>query len=142
MSAPSESQSAPVATPPAKPRSKVERMVVQGGIAILLCVLAIEGWAYLQMYRAHSLLLAELKKAETTDHHVTPDVVKSILGSREPGLSKSVKLATGEERYDVYHFAGLLKTRELCVHYGIPGVKSDPEMVEVTTLIPDEILAP
>ena len=138
MSAPSESQTAPAT----KPGSKIERVLVRGGIAILLGIVAIEGWAYWQMYRAHSLLLAELRKAETTDHHLTPETVKSILGSRQPSLTRSVKLATGEERYDVYHFAGLLKTRELCVHYGVPGVKANPEVVEVTTMLPDEILAP
>lgn len=144
MSVPSESQSppAPVATPSGKTRSQLERVIVQGGIAILLLILAIEAWAYGHMYRAHSLLLAELRKAETSDHHVTPETVSSILGNRQPSQSKSVRLATGEERYDVYHFAGLLKTRELCVHYGVPGVKGNPEVVEVTTIIPDEILAP
>ncbi|MDB5338814.1 MAG: hypothetical protein JWN70_4433 [Planctomycetaceae bacterium] len=142
MSEPIPPPAAPAVKPSSVSRFNLERVLVRGGIAVLLGILAIEGWAYFQMNRAHSRLLAELRKAETTDYQVTPEVVKSILGSRQPNLTKMVKLATGEERYDVYYFVGLLKTRELCVHYGVPGLKANPEVVEVTTILPDEILAP
>jgi hypothetical protein len=142
MSEPSLTPAAPEVTPVKPARSKLERLLVQGGIAILLVLLVVEGWCYFQMNRVHSRLLTELKKAESTDHKVTPEVVDTILGGRKPDLSKTVKLAAGEERYDVYYFAGLLKTRELCLHFGVPGMKANPEVIEVMTIIPDEILAP
>lgn len=133
----------------AKPkRSTAERVIVQGGIAVLLVLVTIEGWAYLQMSMAHSKLTAELKKAEAGDHKVTRETVDQILGGRAPDDTKTRKaIATGDERYDIYYFKGLLKRRELCVHYGVQGKKgaegvvSEPEVVEVTTMIPDEILA-
>jgi hypothetical protein len=141
-----ESAPAPAASQPAKPtRSKTERIIVQGGIAVLLVIVAIEGTSYLRQSYAHSRLMAEFEKAEATDHHITNAVVRQIVGDREPDISKVVPATVGEERYDVYFYDGLLKRRELCVHYGIQGFDSgpgsEPEVVEVTTHVPEEVLA-
>ncbi len=126
---------------PAKPkRSRVERVLVQGGIGVLLILVVIEGISYSRMLLAHTQLLAELKKAETQDYRLTGDKVRKILGGRTPDWDK-VKRAHGtEERYEVYYFSGLLKQRELCVHYSAAGKKNDPEVMEVTTVIPEELL--
>lgn len=135
---------APPADTPAKPkRSTVERVIVQGGIAVLLVIVAIEGSAYLRHHRAHTKLMAEFEKAEETDHRITAAVVRSIVGDRAPDMSKNVRAPVGEERYDVYYYDGLIKRRELCIRYGVAGsgAGSEPEVVEVTTIIPDEVLA-
>lgn len=135
---------APAADAPARPkRSTVERIIVQGGIALLLVIVAIEGAAYLRHHLAHARLMAEIEKAEDTDHRITADVVRQIVGDRAPDMSKDVKAPVGEERYDVYYYDGLLKRRELCIHYGVAGggEGSQAEVVEVTTIIPDEVLA-
>lgn len=138
------SETQPVAPSAGKPkRSVIERVIVQGGICVLLVVVAIEGLSYFQMKSMHTKLTAELSKAETSDYKVTKEVVDRIL-QRTPDESKTRKaIGTGEERYDIYYFKGLLKQREICVHYGVQGtegVKTEPEVVEVTTIIPDEIL--
>ncbi len=122
-------------------RSPVELWLVRGGIGILVLLVVIEGWATLRMKSVHSQLLAELRQAETTDHQVTGPAVEKIFQGRQPDFTKKVRVAAGEERYDIYYYKGLLKTRELCVHYGVAGIKEEPEVVEVTTILPDEVLA-
>lgn len=138
------SEPQPARPSPAKSsRNPVERVIVQGGIGLLLIIVAIEGWSWGQMKMAHSRLTAELKKAEDGEHKVTRKVVDEIL-KRQPDESKTVKATVGEERYDVYYFKGLIKQREIYVHYGIEGTqlaKSEPEVIEVRTDIPEEILS-
>jgi hypothetical protein len=52
-----------------------------------------------------------------------------------------VKVPVGEERFDVYYFDGLLKRRELWVHYGIEGLNSAREVVETSIITPEEVLS-
>jgi len=143
------SASEPTAVPteaPAKPRrSTIERIVVQGGIGILLVIVAIESVAYLRHSIAHSRLMSAFQKAEEEDYRITRTVVHDIVGDRAPDMTKVLPATVGEEQYDVYFYDGLLKRRELCIHYGIQGASSqpgsEPEVIEVTTIIPDEVLA-
>jgi hypothetical protein len=132
---------ADVSGEPAKPqRSKVERAVVWGVIGILGIVVLFEGMSYFTFRRAHSALLGELQKAETTDYRITAAKVKEIVGDRTPEISKKVKAVVGEEQYDVYIYKGLLKERPLCVHYGVAAQGGEePEVIEVTSIIPDEL---
>lgn len=141
------STSQPEAVSPAKPkRSPVERAIVRGGIVVGLILLGIEGWPYMQMKLAHAKLTAEMNKAELDiNSKFTKETVDQLLG-REPDETKTRKAPNGEERYDIYYFNSLLnlKRRELCVHYGVQGMleeKSAPEVMEVTTIIPDELLS-
>lgn len=131
----------PAAAPPSKPRSsRVGRIV----IAILLLVLAIEGFAAGRVYLAKSRLTGELARAEAENHIVTREEVKALLGGREPDVSRRIKVAVGEELYDLYYFRGLLKQRVLCVHYGVEGTQdvdeSQREMMEVLTVVPEAVL--
>jgi hypothetical protein len=122
-------------------RSKIERAIVWGVIALGVAVVAIEGAYYLSYKRAHFAIQSELKKAEATDYRITEDKVREILGSRTPDISKEVEvMEAASERYDIYVFEGLLKDRTLCVHYGVAGVAEQPEVIEVTSIIPDEVL--
>jgi len=132
---------APADAPPAKPpRSKVERAIVWGGIGLLLLVVLLEGMSYLSFQRAHGALMGELQKAETTDYRITAAKVKEIIGDREPDYSGKAKAIVGEEQYDLYVYKGLLKKRHLCVHYGVAARGGEePEVIEVTSVIPDEI---
>jgi hypothetical protein len=137
-SSPDDQAPAPEVKPvplPAAPRRK-ERAVIK----VLLVVLAIEGVAYGRMMLTHLQMSREIQKAEQEHHIITRDRVNQIFG-REPDDTHTVKAPVGEERYDVYHFWGLLQQRYLYVHYGVQGLKAEPEVLEVTTIIPDEVLA-
>lgn len=129
--------------PTTKPkRSTVERVIVQGGILIMLVIVSIEAWSYVRLTLAHRGLISELERAESTDHRISKEAVTKILGGKQPDDSFNVKAAVGEERYDLYYFSGLLKQRELCVHYSVQGkTGGEPEVVEVMSVVPDEILA-
>lgn len=114
-------------------------------IGVLLVVLAFEAVPYARMSLVHAKLSAELKKADASDLKVTPEAVKQLLGGREPDFTKMKRVAVGDELYQVYYFNGMLKRRELCVHFSVQG-ENDPdgkerEMMEVTTILPEEILA-
>jgi hypothetical protein len=114
---------------------------VWGAIAIGLAVVALEGTFYLVYKRAHVAIQSELRKAEATDYRITEGKVREILGSRAPDITKEVEvMESASERYDIYVFEGLLKDRTLCVHYGVAGVAEEPEVIEVTSIIPDEVL--
>jgi hypothetical protein len=120
---------------------KPKSMIVKVIIGLLLVLMLIELVAHLRLLNAHRQLMAEVQRSENENQLVTRAVVDRILGNRTPDESKSVKAAAGDERYDIYYFWGLLKQRPLCVHYGVAGLKSEPELVEVITHIPDEVLA-
>lgn len=137
-SSPPETSVSPAA-PAAKPVRK-DRLLVRGAIGVLLVVLAVEAVAYGRMMVTHWRLSSELQKAERENYIITRERVDAIFG-RPPDEQHMVKAAVGEERYDVYYVWGLLKRRELCVHYGVQGLKAEPEVLEVTTIIPDEVLA-
>lgn len=130
----------PSPAPAKPPRSPVERALVWGFIGIMGIVVLLEGMSFLGFRRAHSGMLAELQKAEATDYRVTAAKVKEIVGDRTPDISKKVKAVVGEEQYDVYIYKGLLKERPLCVHYSIADASGEePEVIEVTSIIPDEL---
>lgn len=141
---PSTTTPASAETPSRPQRSKVERAIVWGAIGILLLVTAIEGIPHLRFKLAYSQLMSQIGQSEAGDHRVTRDVVAQIFG-RDPDLSKTLKAHAGEEQYDAYYFDSPLglKHRELWVRYGIqgPGENAQPEVIEVTPNVPEEILA-
>ena len=123
-------------------RSSIEKFIVWGVIAAGLVLIAAEGSAWYQFKSAHGGILAELQRSEeSTDFQVTRKEVEQILGDREPDMTKEIKvLGDQPERYDVYFFKGLLKERTLCVRYGVAGKMGEPEVIDVSSVIPDEIL--
>lgn len=140
MSTEAESPATPPKTPAVKKPAHKDRLLVRGLIGVLLVILVIELAAYGRVMLVHWQLTSELRKAEMQHHIITRDRVDSIF-KRLPDEKHMVKAPVGEERYDIYYFSGLLKRRELCVHYGIQGMLEEPEVIEVTTIIPDEVLA-
>ncbi|MEZ6033623.1 MAG: hypothetical protein R3C17_11055 [Planctomycetaceae bacterium] len=139
-SAPSNQPAPSTGTPstPAKPKLTFGRII----IGILFVVMLIELVAHFRLTVVNNKLSAELAKAEQEkDYQLTKSTVDQIFGNRQPDESKSVKVAVGEERYDIYYFWGLLKQRTLCLQYGVAGKNSEPEVIMVHPNIPDEVLA-
>lgn len=135
-------QSADPAPPAEQPKktSLLGRIV----IGILLVVLAVEAFAHFRVTWAKSELSEELARAEAEEYTVTRQNVQEILGGREPDQTERVKVAVGEELYDVYYYKGLLKDRVLCVHYSVEGRAdvddSEREMMEVMSNVPEVVL--
>ncbi len=132
----------------AKPaRSGTERMIVWGGIGLLLIVSVIEVYSHMTFQKAFDSLQTQLEQADSGKTQITRKEVDQIL-NREPNRSQKVKAFVGEERYDVYDFKGLLKNRVLCVHYGVAGVietegvktVQEPEVIGVSPELPDAML--
>lgn len=133
----SSNDSADEKSPAAKPKSTLVRAI----IGILLVLMAVELVAYGRLLMVHRKFMAEIQMSEDKDHRFTKESVTKILGGREPNESKEIKAPVGMERYDVYYFWGLLKSRPLVVHYGVAGKNSEPEVLEVATQLPDAYLA-
>jgi len=118
-------------------RSRSERMVVRSLIGVLLIVLLVEAIAYGRLTTAHRRLLSELQAGERQSHLVTKERIDAVVG-RPPDATIRVKAPVGEERYDVYTYGGLLKRRQLFVHYGVQGIKDEPEVIDVLMTAPEE----
>lgn len=124
------------------PEVKPKRLVARSLIGILFALMAVELFAYGRLLLAHRQFVTQIQMGEMKDHRFTKADVLKILGGREPDESKMVKSIAGmKERFDVYYFWGLMKTRPLVVHYGVEGFNAEPEVLEVATHLPDEYLA-
>lgn len=117
------------------------RLIVRSIIGVLFAIMLIELVAYGRLLLVHRQFMAEIQTSEGKDHRFTKAGVTKILGGREPDESKQVKAPVGMERYDLYRFWGLLKSRPLVVHYGVEAFNVEPEVLDVSTNIPDEYLA-
>lgn len=122
-------------------RSPVERVLVRGLIAVLLVVLAIESSSYARLWITRARLSSELKRSEASDHRVTQATVDGLFWGRKPDETHTVKAMVGDERFDGYYFDGLLKRRELWIHYGIEGKNAAREVVGMATITPEEVLS-
>ncbi|MBX3437941.1 MAG: hypothetical protein KF861_10655 [Planctomycetaceae bacterium] len=131
----------PDAAPAVKSRSKIERAFVWGLITLGFVIVAVEGTSYFAFKRAHDAVQSELDQAEAAGNQITRARVTELLNNREPDESKEVQvIGSATERYDIYVFQGLIKQRELFIHYGVAGVTDEPEVIEVLAIRPDEIL--
>ncbi|MBL8851320.1 MAG: hypothetical protein JNG89_16680 [Planctomycetaceae bacterium] len=110
-------------------------LISRGVIILLLIVLAVEAIAYGRVTSAYHQVWTELQAGERQNQVVTGERIAELLG-REPDESIRVNAAVGEERYDVYRFGGLLKRRELYVHFGVQGRQDEPEVVDVLMSAP------
>ena len=110
-------------------------------IGILLVVMLSELVAQFRLTVVNNKLSAELARAEQEkDYQLTKSTVDQIFGNRQPDESKNVKVAVGEERYDIYYVWGRLKQRTLCLQYGVAGKHAEPEVIMVHPNIPAEVL--
>jgi hypothetical protein len=125
-------------------RSAIERVIVQGGIALSLIIIAMEGRAYLRVNSIQGKLTSVLEKAESGEQRFTREVADQIFEGKKPDESIVVPVAVGEERYDIYNFPGLLKNRSLCLHYTVHGKGQDegqPDVLEVLNVVPEAVVA-
>jgi hypothetical protein len=131
QSSSSLSSPAPVGSHSAATRSPRARLISRSVIGLLLIVLAVEAIAYGRVTSAHRQLLSELQAGERQSHLVTKERIDAVVG-REPDATIRVKAPVGEERFDVY---------KLFVHYGVQGIKDEPEVIDVLMTAPGDVLA-
>lgn len=113
---------APVAK---KPRSTVERVIVQGGILLLLLMAVVQYLAYRNFAKTRSPLQAAVKESDDSDAVVTEEMV----GKMVHGSPHYVKGEPGPSRVDTYTWNGLLKNYVLHVRYSV----NPPEVVGIET---------
>lgn len=133
MSANQEKSPASAPRPAAKPRNPIERLVVWGGILILLVLVGIEYASSRSQAAAVAKLTAKMRASETGDADVKAADVKAAVNGKTPRvLDVSDKnLKSGSKRAEVYDWFTLspLKRREMYVYY---GVGEDPDVLSVT----------
>ena len=114
------------------------RLLVRVVIGALLAVAVTEGVAVLRMTIMSQRLWSELQKGEREGIDITRERIDAVVG-RSPDRTFTVVKSVGEEKYDAYRFWGLLKRRELYVHYGVQGIRSPQEAIEVLVDLPDGV---
>jgi hypothetical protein len=133
MSANQDTSPTSTPRPAAKPRNPVERLVVWGGILILLLLVGIEFASSRSQAAAVAKLTAKMRASETGDADVKAADVKAAVNGKTPRvLDVSDKnLRSGSKRAEVYDWFTLspLKRREMYVYYGIG---EDPDVLSVT----------
>lgn len=93
-------------------RSPVERLIVWGGILVLLSVVGVESYAKYGYTTASEALNRELSEgdAKTQVGHLTDVDVKRILGGKQPEFAGKIsQLKIPARTYEVYVWRGLLK---------------------------------
>lgn len=125
---------------PGQTRSaRKERRFVRGLIGLLLVVLTIEAVAHFRMTILQQRLWTELQRGERENQGITRQHIDAVAG-RPP--DEELAASFRQERYDVYHFWGLLKQRELCVHYGVSGINAEPEVMDILLTLPEDAQRP
>lgn len=127
--------------PAAKPRNPVEKFLVRGLIAVLLVLVAIEGYFRMDYQKAYDALKAKVAAVDKGDGTaVTENDVKAILGDRKPSRTEEFgsnnPSRNGAKRLDVYSWFTLRpdSKREICIYYGTKTHKDDvAEVIAVQT---------
>ncbi|MBL8852302.1 MAG: hypothetical protein JNG89_21700 [Planctomycetaceae bacterium] len=129
------SSSAPVQVPAAgrKPRSKAERVVVWGVIAVGLALIATEGMPRLRYTLDFNALEGAVAQQDSTDRGVVESQAKELVThyssvDSQTGL-RSNELAS--PRVDAYTYNGLLSKRTIYVYYGHTLKGEEPEVLAV-----------
>lgn len=119
-----------------KPRHPVERAVVWGFIGVALIVVGVEAKAHFGFSGTLGQLNTRLQELNNADQgFMNADEVHKIVG-KAPDDSQNLKYeetGIGAGSKEVYKYAGLLRTREIHVYYGIKG-KGDDAQAEVLTI--------
>ncbi|MGD9855162.1 MAG: hypothetical protein AB7U20_09460 [Planctomycetaceae bacterium] len=116
-----------------KRRSKTERNIVWGAIAVLLVVLGFELRSYIGFKLAYDALTAAMEadaNHENAMHALTEADVKRQMKGIEPVKSERLNyLDTLASRVDTYEWSGLLRTRSMYVYY---GAGDNPDVLSVS----------
>lgn len=133
MSANPEKSPASVPRPAAKPRNPIERLVVWGGILILLVLVGIEYASSRSQSAVADTLMAKLRTYEIEGGDLKAADVKAAVNGKTPRVLDVTdkNLLSGAKRAEVYSWFTLspLKRREIYVYYGIG---EDPDVLSVT----------
>lgn len=128
--------------PAAKPRNPVEKFLVRGLIAVLLVLVAIEGYFRLEYGKVLGALQEKVAAVDkqVDSKPVTEADVKAIVGDRKPSRTEdfgpSNPSPNGAKRMEVYTWFTLRpgSKREICVFYGTKGHHEDvAEVIAVQT---------
>ncbi len=133
------------AAPAAKPRNPVEKLLVRGFIAVMLVLVAIEGFAKWQHHHALTALTAMMKAVDEVPDSppVTMADVKKILGNKQFRTEEleGWKNHVGANRVDIYSWFTFnpVNKREIYVYYWKKsqkaeekdGVDNNPEVLAV-----------
>lgn len=150
----SESKQPSPSAKPAKPRSPVERMVVWGGICILLVMVAIEFTSRQAQSQALASLAKQIRAIEEPENDPQQEFIEHIgvkaadvklaVGNRVPVVEDVAgrHLTNGGKRLEVYSWFTLspVRKREMYVYYGagddadVVSVSSEPETESFTSL--------
>ncbi|MEX0728305.1 MAG: hypothetical protein WEB58_21115 [Planctomycetaceae bacterium] len=126
-----------------KPRNPIERVVVWGGILILLVLVGIEYTARSAHTGAYDSLIEKLRTNEQAGNDVKTADVKAAVGGKAPRVEdvSGKRLLNGAKRMEVYSWFSLnpLTNREMYVYYGIG---EDPDVVSISTEEETETIAP
>ncbi len=99
-----------------KPRSKVERAIVWGGILILLGVMLVELTASRAFTSDFTAAQEALGNGPVTESDIRQLITKHSSVESNPDLTANRLVATREDKYT---YGGLLKERVLYVYYGV-----------------------
>lgn len=119
--------------PARKPRSKVERAIVWGVIAIGAGLVLTEGLSRLRYSLDFQALEEAVAAQDATDRGVVESQAKELMTSyssyeSQSGL-RSNELAS--PRVDTYKYKGLLSERAIYVYYGHTRAGEEPEVLAV-----------
>ncbi|MBX3439498.1 MAG: hypothetical protein KF861_18565 [Planctomycetaceae bacterium] len=117
-----------------KVRSKTERNIVWGAIAVLLVVMGLELRAHLGFTKAYNTLSAAMEAdgEEAEEQHILTegDVVSQMNGVAPVQSERLNYLDALASRVDTYQWRGPLRTRSLHVYYG--AGEENPDVVSIS----------
>lgn len=118
---------------PVPPRSPKERAVVWGGILVLLGIMAVQAFAWVNFSRTKAPLQKAVSDSDDSEHVVTEEMVKGwIRGTPalETGTPESALELPSAKRMDTYTWKGIVRDYQLKIFYGLG---TNPEVVEIRT---------
>jgi hypothetical protein len=133
--------SATPTAPPAKNRSPVERVLVWGGILLLVVLVGIEfNWK-----RAHertlNALVTKIKETDGADKTLNSGDIKALVGDMVPRVEQVAdkRLASNAVRVEIYNWPTLnfLGERAVYVYYGV-GEGDDARVLAVMSSPDDQ----
>jgi hypothetical protein len=118
-----------------KPRSPVERLVVWGGIGVLVALVAVEFTARASYTSAVSEVLQKVKEADESDKPLKRADVKQLVGGKDPVSTEDVSgmnLHNAPKKVEKYTWWSLNPNanRVLLVYY---GHGDDPDVLSAAT---------
>ncbi len=125
----------PASAPHKKPRNVAELVIVRGGIAALLLLVAWQGVARYGYSQTVEPLTAAMRAADESEQSVTEADVRRMLQGFSNWAECPVDPATKESRAEKFTWVGPFKSYSLIVCYGVEG-RSEAETIVLRTDTP------